>query len=560
LRVLKPSLWVFCAALLASLSIHLPVYEVLGALAEVVLKAPEEEASTVVEMELAPLPGEPAIEEPEPPEPEPLRAAPEQAKAKEKADEKPDMPAPQPERAEAPKPQLQLQPPQPPPPPVAPPPPKPIDTQHAVTQKSQDPNVPPPDNAQFIAEENNRVLEETEAQVRNLVEDSQEQQPNRPESPSQEDALGDSQETEAAQLEDAPGEDEPQTAERTDVQAPNTAGEEHAHSAEEHAHEPVQHAQAEQQARVAELPAQTQEIRINDGSGTFVIKRSLPREALGDQQRAAADGQRAREGAPGAATRGAPNLKLSFSQYEDTFGSDAVESQRERYAEQRRSKSGGQSRQEVWKKFRGAIENHLSHVRPGNQTALNTAASPFAAYLAAVHRQIHQNFADQFLSGLPLAGSPLSDPNLLTTLEIVINGDGTLDNVGVARSSGFLPFDYGAFSSVQKAAPFPPPPTKILSSDGRVYVHWGFHRNHRACATFNAQPFMLNNPERKPDTPSDQPRDRSPARPGTPGTPAPSGPLLKPDEGELGSIEGAPFFAPAARPGRRSVLARADER
>jgi len=181
----------------------------------------------------------------------------------------------------------------------------------------------------------------------------------------------------------------------------------------------------------------------------------------------------------------------------------------------------------IWKKFRGAIENYLPKVRPGNQTALNTAASPFAAYLAVIHRQIHVHFADQFLRGLPMAGSPMSDRSLVTTLEIVINGDGSLDTVGVARSSGFLPFDYGAFSSVQKAAPFPPPPTKILSSDGRAYMHWAFHRSERQCGTFNAQPYMLKGvgPQQQAPEPQDQGDGR-----------VPSGPLLMPGEGELGLL------------------------
>jgi len=62
------------------------------------------------------------------------------------------------------------------------------------------------------------------------------------------------------------------------------------------------------------------------------------------------------------------------------------------------------------------------------------------------------------------------------------------------QTSGFMPFDYGAWNAVERAAPFPQPPTKILSGDGRAYFRWGFYRNERQCGTFNAEPYMLPNP------------------------------------------------------------------
>jgi TonB family protein len=528
LRVLKPSVWVFCVALLASLSVHLPVYEVLGVLAESVLNQPKAEPeASIVEFEMAPLPGTPFEEPLEPKDkPDPTLAPPTQPKpeepklaAKPKPEEKPEekeVVEIKPEIQEAKTPE---------------PPPTKIENQQAVTQKSDDPNVPPPENAQYIAEENRRVLEESVAQMRNMETDDAVQEPGTAQSASSEDKLGNASEDESAQDENVEGEKEAAAREIADATERPQTGEEQPPQ-EEAQQEPtppqqVQHAVAGEQARKAEVPAEIEEVEINDGSGSFVIRRVKPVEGQGTERRQASDGAVARDGSPGVARPGRPNLKLSFSQYEDTFGADSVQEQRERYAEQRRSRSTGQSREVIWKKFRGAIENYLPKVRPGNQTALNTAASPFAAYLAVVHRQIHIYFADQFLRGLPMAGSPMSDPSLVTTLEIVINGDGSLETVGVARSSGFLPFDYGAFSSVQKAAPFPPPPTKILSSDGRAYMHWAFHRSERQCGTFNAQPYILK--DVGPPT-APQPQDQGGGEQERP----PSGPPPQPGEGELG--------------------------
>jgi outer membrane biosynthesis protein TonB len=82
----------------------------------------------------------------------------------------------------------------------------------------------------------------------------------------------------------------------------------------------------------------------------------------------------------------------------------------------------------------------------------------------------------------------------MTKLEIVLNRDGSVHRIGVVRSSGLLPFDFGAFNSVLRGQPYPPAPSSILSGDGRVYFHWGFYRNQRQCGTFNAEPYILPNP------------------------------------------------------------------
>jgi hypothetical protein len=185
---------------------------------------------------------------------------------------------------------------------------------------------------------------------------------------------------------------------------------------------------------------------------------------------------------------------MAWSQFEAAVGSDELEQDRRAYLAEQKSSQRGISREKTWKEFRAAIENYVPGVKAGATTALNAAASPFATYIAAVHRRIHQEFADRFLRSLPIGGSPYQDPTLMTKLEIVLNRDGSVHRVGVVRSSGLLPFDFGAFNSVLRAQPYPPAPSSILSGDGRVYFHWGFYRNQRQCGTFNAEPYILPNP------------------------------------------------------------------
>jgi hypothetical protein len=52
-------------------------------------------------------------------------------------------------------------------------------------------------------------------------------------------------------------------------------------------------------------------------------------------------------------------------------------------------------------------------------------------------------------------------------------------------------FDYGVFKAVVSAAPYPPPPVAIRSSDGLTYLRWTLNRGESQCGTWNAEPYIL---------------------------------------------------------------------
>jgi TonB family protein len=94
-------------------------------------------------------------------------------------------------------------------------------------------------------------------------------------------------------------------------------------------------------------------------------------------------------------------------------------------------------------------------------------------------------------NSIPADGA-LKNPMLFTRVEIILGRDGQIAKMGVVSRSGVRYFDEAALESVQLAAPFDPPPPAILSTDGRVYVTWEFHRDPVfACSTINARPFLL---------------------------------------------------------------------
>jgi TonB family protein len=199
---------------------------------------------------------------------------------------------------------------------------------------------------------------------------------------------------------------------------------------------------------------------------------------------------------------GQVNLNLNQMGVIAAVGADQLRKEREADGERRRSEHRGSWIASSFERWRSAIENYVSSVKPGNQTALNTAQVPFASYLNAMHNRIHPIFADSFLESLDAlpANHPMNDQHLITRLEIVLTKEGHLQKMGVVRTSGITAFDIAALDAVQRASPFGPAPTAIVSPDGNVYLHWEFHRDEvYACSTMNARPFLLNVPSKGND-------------------------------------------------------------
>jgi TonB family protein len=458
-------------ALLASIGAHMPPWIGLGALADYFQhKEQEREKAKPVEVSFEVPPSEPAAEPPKPEPPKPLRAQkPKPARQKPEPQKLP-APMPEPEKKKEEKLISQLELPKPPPEPAQ-------QRRQSITQKSEDPNVEPPPDAKYLAEESRRVEEETVAKVTDETKNDPDPQAAAPQAPGPEES-GDSLKDERGREKGGDTRDEIASSSQRQPQ-PEPAP----------ANQPARPSQPKlaPQQQVPQAPT-----IVHDPMGSFVLAPS----------RAAQAGQRGREGSEGQPA----NLKVSWRAFEQTFGAEQLAQDRM----PREAKRRGAGREKRWSEFRAAVENYVAGVKPGNTTALNAAADPFAAYLAAFHRNLHMEFAQQFLGSLPIGGE-FGDPQLMTKVEIVINPDGTLDRVGVVKSSGNLMYDFGAFNAVQRGAPYPPTPEKIRSPDGRTYMRWALHRNESQCGTWNAEPYILKNPPRSPNDPKQD--NVSPYRP-----------------------------------------------
>jgi TonB family protein len=203
------------------------------------------------------------------------------------------------------------------------------------------------------------------------------------------------------------------------------------------------------------------------------------------------DGVRGTEGSRRASAAADPP-HLTKQGYASVFGEDAEAAAA--VAKRERSKHKGKFAERRQRVF-SALENFINEVTPDNQTELNTRAAPFAQFIARMHRQIHEKWAFGFLTQMDTSfrDSPMNDLKLVAKLEIVLDGEGNVDKIAMVRTSGITGFDAAAISAVYDAGPFPTPPIAILSGNGKVYLHWKFHRNGDACGTPGVNYFILDN-------------------------------------------------------------------
>ena len=187
-------------------------------------------------------------------------------------------------------------------------------------------------------------------------------------------------------------------------------------------------------------------------------------------------------------------MKLAFTakDYEYLFGADAAAERK--LAQQARSTHQGKFEKRL-ARVKSAVENFIPEVCPGNQTALNTRAAPFAAYIARMHRSIHElwGFGQLEEWDEKSGSSPFNNQNLVTELEIVLNGDGTVDRVGVVRTSGLTAYDVAAVDVVYSAGPTPIRRGPSAPRTGRSISTGTFYRDGRQCSPAFADPYILEN-------------------------------------------------------------------
>ena len=435
-----------------------------------------------------------------PPDLPPIEPSPQTLEPDARKAPKPDKKRP--ELVKVPKPEKQKRPPLPkpekpepevvaPPMPPMPPPPPPEHKGHEkIVDLDNNKDIPPPPDAKYLAQKNNRAEVETRARDTNMVEEQkgEEKQASSPSDRTDKQVGGEKEKI--AQLEEQKS--------KLGRSAPDVTP--HAHP---ELSEPKDEPERPNKSLLELRNPSPKQHELTPETADL----SLPHAADGEipLPSHAARGDKSDSSHLTAGKR----MKLAFTakDYEYLFGADAAAERK--LAQAARSTHQGKFEKRL-ARVRSAVENFIPEVAPGNQTALNTRAAPFAAYIARMHRSIHELWGfGQLEEWEEKSGSsPFNNQNLVTELEIVLNGDGTVDRVGVVRPSGLTAYDVAAVDVVYSAGPYPDPPRAIRSANGKIYLHWHFHRDGRQCSPAFADPYILENASAAADKTSalDMPR------------------------------------------------------
>ncbi len=416
------------------------------------------------------------------PEPQPEHAPdPKKKKTKKEKEQEKPAKAPDPAEIEVKLPEKVVPPPQPTQP--APPPPPPMAKNQISVDQDQFAEEADNPDAHFLSQKNHRVAEDTRAKNTNLLravesknEATSAPNENKADDPGHKD-------DKIAELQDRAGNDKilPRGGPKPGEQGKNPDDKPKPGALSMRDLTPRSQAEAKPEQKRRE-GVEIQE----DGAG------DLPMARIGRDQ------DRARSAAQGTKIK----LHLDHHDYDEIEGFAAADQQRREAARAESSHKKGRYERYLAKAqaMRSSIENFVD-VKLGNQQELGTRRSPFAGYITAMHRQIHKLFAFGFLQDIESKfdnKGPYSDQSLSATLEIVLKSDGSVDKVGIVRTSGVMGFDVAAIDSVMSSAPFPTPPREIRSTNGKVYLHWRFNRDEQACTTAGVQPFILNAGEEPP--------------------------------------------------------------
>lgn len=442
----------------------------------------------------------------------------------------------EPPKPEAPKPEPPKAEPEPPKPEVAkkeePPvkaefvPPKP--EQRISVKQHAEKNQPDNPNANKLAKDANTVTQETMARHRNLERDDMTPQP--ASAAGAAGAVGNSERELIREMEDRKGDDR---------RAPGEAAKDATATERAEAQRGTK-GQSEPSAAAARPPADASKGSVGGaGNPTPESVSSDSGSWSLDPMSLGGTGGGNKSGAKKKATLFVPNVNifgfgvgtgtedgppnLGAGTLEASVGAEQLEKERAAFGASIRSEHRGRFDTNKFQRYKAAIENYDPSVKLGNETALNTAASPFAEYLHHMHTRIHPIYGDQFLASGMAASAGLKDMNMMTAVEIILNPkDGSVIGVpGVVKRSGSTILDAVAIDAVMRAAPFGEAPPEILSPDGKVYLHWEFHRDPvDACSTKNAHPKMLKKipakkvPVDKPKPPKPPQREETVAPPG----------------------------------------------
>ena len=141
----------------------------------------------------------------------------------------------------------------------------------------------------------------------------------------------------------------------------------------------------------------------------------------------------------------------------------------------------------------GGTFNYLEDVEEGERTLLNQKRNRYWTFWDRLVRQVRREWS-------PIGELRRRDPYgdvygvklFYTRVDMVLNGDGSVNRLRIGQSCGVDFLDDEAIRAMNAAAPFPNPPEGLKNEDGQILVRFGFSVDIQS-GDFKL--FRLNKPE-----------------------------------------------------------------
>jgi TonB family protein len=121
----------------------------------------------------------------------------------------------------------------------------------------------------------------------------------------------------------------------------------------------------------------------------------------------------------------------------------------------------------------GSPGNDLVREETSDALKLKTQTLPGAGYINRI-KNLVSYYWSQNLDNLP-DSVIFAKPQYTTVVDVVLDGNGSLESITVRAASGSAPLDNAVVKAFRVAGPFPNPPEQLISDEGRVVLpemHW----------------------------------------------------------------------------------------
>ena len=124
----------------------------------------------------------------------------------------------------------------------------------------------------------------------------------------------------------------------------------------------------------------------------------------------------------------------------------------------------------------GGSNDYLRDVAEGEKTLLNRKRTRYWAFFDRVKREVSKQWSpvSEYRKRDP-HGNVYGVKDRYSTVDVTLNGDGTVRRLYLSRGSGLEFFDDEAVRALKSAGPFHNPPEGLKDEDGLVHFTFGFY-------------------------------------------------------------------------------------